>query len=113
MSLPMLDVPGWCEKQAPECDRRRAGAIEHGSREARLQEVRLTATPGNDIVDLEGDADSEKKRQRDDVGEIQLQPDHHADLQGDNDGNKQGHEGQCNISPTAQCNKQDQRNRDD
>ncbi len=32
------------------------------------------------IVDLEGDADAEHQRQRDDVGEIERQPDQYADL---------------------------------
>ena len=98
------------ETQAAERDGRRAGAEEDGARQARLQEVRFPRAPRNDVVDLEGDADAEKKRQCDDVGEIELQPDEHADLEGDDDGNEQGYQRQGNIHPAAQGDKQDQRN---
>ena len=60
--------------QAAEGGGRRAGAEENGSRQARLQEVRLARPPRHDVVDFEGDPDAQEQRQRDDVGEIQLSP---------------------------------------
>ena len=67
----------------------------------RLQEVRPARAPRNDVVDLEGDANAEKKRQRNDVGKIQLQTDEYADLKRNDDGHKQRHQRQRNIDPAA------------
>ena len=61
------------EPQAAEGDGRGARAEEDGPRQTRLQEVRPSRTPRDDVVDLEGDANAEKKRQRNDVGKIRLQ----------------------------------------
>ena len=46
-------------------------AEDHGASEARRQELRLSLAPCHDVVDLEGDADAEQQRQRDDIGEIE------------------------------------------
>jgi hypothetical protein len=67
-----------------------------------LQEVRLARSPGNNVVDFECDANAQKKRQCDDVGKIQPQPDQHANLERDNDGNEQRYQSHRNIDPAAE-----------
>src|SRR5262249_55484920 len=56
------------------------------------------------------DADAQQQRKCNDVGKIQRRPDEHADLERDNDSNEKGYQGQRNIDPAAQRDKQDQRN---
>src|SRR5207249_8335576 len=45
------------------------------ARQRRLQQVGSARAPRHDIVDLEGDADAEQQRHRDDVGKVERQPD--------------------------------------
>src|SRR5262249_35508160 len=65
-----------------------------------------------DVVDLESDPNTQQKRKRDDVGKIQPQPDQHANLERDDDRNEQRYQGQRNVDPPPQRDKQDQRNQD-
>ena len=69
-SLPMLDVPGWLESQ------RLANAVAvvmalNSTARVSEEASRLVSPfpPGQHVIDLEGDADAEQQRQRNDVGE--------------------------------------------
>lgn len=87
--------------KAAECGSRRAGAEQNGARQTRLQEVDVARAPRHDVVDFEGDADAQKKRQRDYVCKIQLQPDHDTDLECNDDGDEQRHQRQRNVGPAT------------
>ena len=97
--------------QAAEGGGRRAGAEENSSSQARLQKVRLSRPPRHDVVDFEGDPYAQEQRQRDDVGEIQLQSDRHADFERDDDGDHERHERQRDIPQAAQRDVKDHRDR--
>ena len=97
--------------QAAEGGSGRAGAEEYSPRQARLQEIVLSRSPRHDVVDFERDAHAQQKRQRDDVGEIELEPDRHAHLEGDDYGDQQRHERQRDVLPAPQRHEQDQRDR--
>ena len=98
ISLPMLDVPGWWENhRLPKAVAVVQALKKNGSRQARLQKLGLSRPPRHDVVDFEGDAHAQKQRQRNDVGEIQLQSDRHADFERDDDGDQERHKGQRDI----------------
>ena len=80
------------QPQTAESGRRRQRAEEDRTREAGLQQVGPARPPGRHVIDLEGDADAEQQRHRDDIGEVERQADQHADLQRDGAGNQQRHQ---------------------
>ena len=99
------------QPKAAERGRRGQRAPDHGPRQARLQQVGLPGPPRHDVVDLEGDADAEQQRQRDDVGEIQRHPDQHADLERHEAGEQQRHQRQQHVAETPQHDPQQDRDR--
>jgi hypothetical protein len=98
------------EKKAAECSGRRTSAEKDGARQARLQKPRLTGAPCHDVIDFEGDTDAQKKRKRDDIRKIELEPDKNADFEGYDDSDKERHECQRDIGPPA---KRDEQNESD
>ena len=86
-------------------------AEQHGAGQGRLQQVGVAVAPGHDVVDLEGHADAEQQRQRDDVGEIEWLADQHHDFQRHGAGDQQRQQGQQYVAEAPQGDPQDQRDR--
>ena len=97
------------EPKAGESRRRGGSAEQHGARERGGEQARLAATPGEHVIDLEGDADAEQQRQRNDVGEVEREPEQNGELQGDDAGEQQRHERDENVGDPAQGEEQGQR----
>jgi hypothetical protein len=56
-------------------------ALKKIARQAGLQQIRSALTARRRRNRSERDADAEQQRQRDDIGEVERQPDQHADFQ--------------------------------
>ena len=99
----MLAVPGWLDSH------RLPNAVAVVSALKKIARVRLDCSrfvlpdaPRRHVIDLERDADAEQQRQRDDVGEIERQPDQHADFQRHRAGHQQRHQRQQHVGDPPQ-----------
>ena len=82
---------------------------EDGSRERRFQKPSHARAPRHHEVNVEGDADAEYQRQRDNVGEVHRQSDQHAGTERDNARKHEWRERTGNVSPAPERQRKKQR----
>jgi hypothetical protein len=76
-----------------------------------LQEIRLALSPRQHIIDLEGDADAEQDRQRDDIGIVDWKVQQGADFQGCGCRDQKRQQRQHDVPGPAQDDPKQDRNR--
>ena len=110
----MLAVPGCArQRQRTECRAGRQCREQDRPRRRRSQHRGLTRPPVHHKINVEGDADAQQQRQRNDVGVVQQQPAEHDDDDGHQRRQQQRRQHKGHVEQAPQCNEQDDRDRYD